>query len=156
MDRSARVCSTVTIAVMSSRSWSRHSAEREVLQVLAEGGRDLFLARTQFYLGQLIEQRCPDWAKQYPDMPRLLGRTNDSANFRTREDGAADRLTVEIDFQVHTPEWGWLNKWRWNRWAKRQVSVAVEMALEDFHDVLGTAATEGVPDEATHTATDLR
>lgn len=110
------------------------------MQVLAAGGRDRLLTRLQFHLAQLIEQRCPSWAKQYPVRPRLLGRTKDSADVTTREEGDVDRIVLEIDFNLHTPEWGWINEWRWNRWVKRQLSEAVALATEDI--VAGGSTTE--------------
>lgn len=112
------------------------------MQALAEGGTDRLLRRMQFYLAQLIEQRCPAWARQYPDRPRLLGRTDDSGEVKTREQGDAYKILLTADFEVHTPEWGWLNEWRWNRWVKRQLDDAVALAIEDIAADTFTTATD--------------
>ena len=80
--------------------------ERKALQVLAAGGRDRLQTRVQFHLAQLIEQRCPSWARQYPVKPRLTGRIHDSGEVRTREQGDVASLNLEVDFDIDTPEWG--------------------------------------------------
>lgn len=133
MDQKSQACSNEFVASeMSRRLWIHQDVERAAVQVLATAGREQLVARIQKYFALLIEQRCPPWAQQYPERPTLLGRTGDSGDVRTRASGDVDELLFNIDFQVHTPNWGPLNEWRWRRWAKLQLEDAVALAIEDF------------------------